>query len=125
MHMYACSTRFANLDRNQIRSRLHAPRPSPSCEHGLLTIRTRDKGATFILFNCQYGDLVRWLGGDYTNAHRDWSSVTQIGNKAAANEVQYGYPPVDIHSSIRAFTEGVPLRGHFYSSLQDTQTRIA
>jgi hypothetical protein len=125
MHLYAHYTRFANLHRNQIRSRLKAPRPSAKLGlPGLQTSRTRDMGAAFILFQCQYGDLVRWLGGEYTNAHRNWGLVAQICNKAISSEVQHGYPPVDVHSSMRAFTEGVPLRGHFCSSLKDLQTRI-
>jgi hypothetical protein len=126
MYMYATYTRFANLHRNQIRSRLLAPRPPAGTgTPGLSSSRTRDMGAAFILFKCQYGDLVRWLGGEYTNAHRNWGLVAQVCNTASSHNVQPGYPPADIHSTMRIFTEGVPLRGHFFSSLQDTKTRIA
>jgi hypothetical protein len=102
-----------------------APRPSATLgSPELQTSRTCDMGGSFILFQCQYGVRVRWLGGEYTNAHRNWGLVAQICKKAISSELQTGYPLVDVHSSMREFTEGVPMRGHFCSSLKDLLTRI-
>jgi hypothetical protein len=82
-------------------------------------------GAAFLLFQCQYSDLIPWLGGEYTNAQRDWGLVAQVCNNAITHEVPQGYPPIDVQATMRAFTEGVTSRGHFYSSLHDTQKRLA
>jgi hypothetical protein len=70
-------------------------------------------GAAFLLFDCCYGDLVLWLGGEYANQGRNWQALSEIYAPAAQEPTPTGYPITDFHLSYPAMTEGVPIRGHF------------
>jgi hypothetical protein len=51
---------------------LRAPR-APPCKPKLIDCaRTRLFGSALLRFDFIYGDMVRWLSGEYTNRHRDW-----------------------------------------------------
>jgi len=43
-----------------------------------------------IHFVFNYGDLIRWLKGEYTNAHRDWSTVSDAMNAVWSINPQKG-----------------------------------
>jgi hypothetical protein len=74
-------------------------------------------------FDFDYGDLVRWLGGEYTNAHRDWADAFQQVGAVRHCKVPPGYPPVDFDCAYRACTEGVPSAGIYECSARATWQR--
>jgi hypothetical protein len=117
MGPYALLLRHAETHRHQIRKTLRA-------FIGLQPTRTRDMGAAFLLFDCCYGDFVRWLCGEYTNQDRNWHALSTIYKPADREPTPMGYPITDFHLSYRKLTEGVPLRGPFQCSAADTRARI-
>jgi hypothetical protein len=52
-------------------------------------------GAALLRFNFIHGDLVRWLGGEYTNAFRDWEEAFEVVDSVQHHPVPPGYPPLD------------------------------
>jgi hypothetical protein len=75
---YAFLRRYAGTHRHGIRSSLTRARASPKSETGHYRHRTRDMGAALLLFDCCCGDLIRWLEGEYTNKHCNWSDLFQV-----------------------------------------------
>lgn len=73
---------------------LRKPRQPFGIEKGLTHNRAWCAAVALICFDFNYGDLIRWLEGEYTNAHRDWSKVSD-----AANAVQDAVPPMDTLAS--------------------------
>jgi hypothetical protein len=103
---------------------LRLPRDHPA--HAALTVHQRSKllGLALIAFDFNYGDLIRWLGGEYTAAHRDWDSTFAALENLRDIPVPEGYPPIDIDLGHRICTEGVPTAGHFDCPRQDAYRRI-
>jgi hypothetical protein len=63
-----------------------------------------------ISFNCEYGDLIRWLGGPYTDEHRDWEVTFATLETVCDCPLLPEYPIPDFERTFRACTEGVPLK---------------
>jgi hypothetical protein len=80
-------------------------------------------GVNLLWFNFIHGDLVRWLGGEYINAFRDWDEAFEMVDTMQHHQVPPGYPPVDFDRAYQACTEGVPLAGIFECSLASTWKR--
>lgn len=76
-----------------------------------------------IRFNFVYADLIRWLAGEYTNAHRDWSSVFQLADQIAKVPTPVGSPPIDIERAIHISTSGAPIAGLYECSFADLARR--
>jgi hypothetical protein len=121
---YARLLQIASTRRHDIQRRLREPRPKPDTFVGLQAQRARYMGAAFILFDCNYVNLIRWLGGEYTNQHRDWSALRSVCDNARSFPTPDNYPVLDFDLTHRVFTEGVPLRGHFTCSGKDTWESI-
>jgi hypothetical protein len=64
-------------------------------------------------FQLIYGDFVRWLSGEYTNRHRDWSTDFQTLINTEARPLSPDYPVPDYQRAFRISTQGVPLCGAF------------
>jgi hypothetical protein len=69
--------------------------------------------SALLLFHFYYGDFVRWLGGEYTNRHRDWESTFEEIQTRRERLPPKDYPPVDLMRGKLIFTQGAPLKGHF------------
>jgi hypothetical protein len=80
-------------------------------------------GVALLRFNFDHGDLVRWLGGEYTNNFRDWEAAFEVVDSVRQQHVPPGYPPVDIDRAFRACTAGIPLAGIFECSKSSTWRR--
>lgn len=80
-------------------------------------------GAALLRFNFIYGDFVRWLGGEYTNADRDWASTFTNIHARRWFTPPPGLPTPDFNRAYRIFTEGVPLLGHYDSSFSSVLSR--
>jgi hypothetical protein len=64
-------------------------------------------------FDFDYGDFVRWLGGEYTNRQRDWNTEWKAILQSPCRTLPDDYPEPRYDLAFRIQTEGVPLRGHF------------
>ena len=101
---------------------LLVPRPkpdgSPIDDH-----RAHLMACAFLQFNCDYGDLIRWLEGPYTAAHRDWgctfAALETVKDCPPANL----FPSPDYERTYQACTQGVPLKAHLSSSFTSCQAR--
>ena len=67
--------------------------------------------------------MVRWLGGEYTNRHRDWARVFQDILARPAIPAPASFPPPDFHRAYRVFTEGVPLCGNYVGNQDELAER--
>ncbi len=74
-------------------------------------------------FHFYYGDLVRWLGGEYTNRHRDWQTTFQTLVKVCTRPPPIDLPPAGFPRGFHIWTEGVPLIGTFDSPSLALQAR--
>jgi hypothetical protein len=74
-------------------------------------------------FNFDHSDLIRWLGGEYTNAFCNWETAFDIIDTVRHHKVPPGYPPVDFNRAFRACTASVPLAGIFECSRSSTWSR--
>ena len=81
-------------------------------------------GAALLSFDFDYGDLVRWLGGEYTNQHRDWDTFQRYLDCAMGHAQRPGYPVLEPEIAMKIFREGVPLVGHFFSKRCDFEARL-
>ena len=55
-------------------SSLHAPRPAFDSV-SISKDRAYCMAVALLRFNFNYGDFIRWLGGEYTGAHQDWDAT--------------------------------------------------
>jgi hypothetical protein len=95
-----------------IRKLLHA-RPDTKPPKHLPMDRAILYASALLLFHFNYGDFVRWLGGEYTNRHRDWDKTfSEIQNRRERTPPSDD-PPSDLSRGKRIFTQGAPLAGHF------------
>ena len=71
---------------------LQASRPSsdatPICKD-----RAYRMAAALLRFNFNYGDFVRWLGGEYTGAQRDWDATFDIVDSVRTSSIPPPTPP--------------------------------
>ena len=104
-------------------SSLHEQRPPPSPDIGLQHDRAWRMAVALTRFNFHYGDLIRWLDGEYTNSHRDWSTVTDTIEAVRDIEPPPGYPRLDYERAFRVCTEGVPLAGDYECSFESVRER--
>jgi hypothetical protein len=69
--------------------------------------------ASLLRLDFHYADLIRWLGGEYTDAHRDWGSSFAIAATVADTPIPPELPPIDCDRPFRLATEGAPIAGRF------------
>ena len=96
-------------------SPLLAQRPAPD-DSPIDNKRVLLMGCALLRFNLNFGDLIRWLGGPYTNAHRDWSATFAHLETVRHCLPPSGFPTPDYTRTFRACTEGVPLQANYISS---------
>lgn len=119
MRAYALLRKDALL---QSVAELRAPRP-PTSGAGISRRRARLMGCALLRFDFHYGDLIRWLGGEYTNEHRNWGSTFQAVNALKDHPVQPGYPGIDYGRAFQICTEGIPLAGIYECSFNSVLRR--
>jgi hypothetical protein len=74
-------------------------------------------------FDFHHGDLIRWLGGEYTNEFRDWEAVFDAVDIVRDCPPLPGYPLVDVDRAYRLATQGAPLAGIFECAFSETAFR--
>jgi hypothetical protein len=98
-------------------------RDPPGQPTGLPEKRSVLYACALLRFHFYYGDLVRWLGGEYTNRHRDWQSTFEILQQVCTRPPPIDLPPADFPRGFRIMTQGVPLLGIFDSTSLDLVAR--
>jgi hypothetical protein len=78
--------------------------------------RVQLMACAFLRFNCDYGDLIRWLEGPYTDYHRDWEATFQELEQVRHCTPAKGFPTPDYPRAFQACTQGVPLKGNYISN---------
>ena len=101
---------------------LRITRPPP-CGAPLDTGRSHLMACALLRFDFHHGDLVRWLGGEYTNEFRDWPAVFDALDIVRDCPPLPGYPMVDVDRAYRLATLGAPLAGIFECSFAETAFR--
>ena len=124
MRHYARLRLDAHTHRAVIIEALQAPRLHPDIEPKLCPWRSRFMGAALLSFNFDYGDLIRWLQGEYTNAHRNWDDLSEDIEQVKLHAQRPGYPTIEHELALEACTQGVPLEGHFACTLDDVSARL-
>jgi hypothetical protein len=101
---------------------LLAPRPPPDSSP-INRVRVHLMGCALLRFNCNYGDLIRWLGGPYTDAHRNWGDVFATLETVRDFSPPNLFPTPDYERTFRACTEGVPLKACYISDFDSAALR--
>ena len=122
---YAILRRDASLKANIIAGYLQSPRLPCAIETPLDPFRTWFMAAALLSFDFNYGDLIRWLDGEYTSNGRDFQPVRDAIQAVQHYPTKPNFPPVDYQRSMRILTEGAPLHGVFQCRSADTYARIA
>ena len=112
-----CSATMRNL------TSLRSARKDPTKIPALCKRRAWIIACALIRFDFVYADLIRWLGGEYTNDHRDWKSVFQYADHVCKIPVPNGSPPIDLERAIHIATSGAPIAGHFECKFDDVERR--
>jgi hypothetical protein len=106
-------------------SSLLKKRPAPFPTKTLSMDRALLYACALLRFHFYYGDFLRWLGGEYTNRHRDWDDTFDTIQDLRTRDPPADYPPSDLDRGKRIFTQGVPLQGHFESPVAEIPVRDA
>ena len=95
---------------------LRAPRtwiPTDKYPTTLDPERAQLHSLSLLRFDFDHGDVIRWLGGEYTNAHRqfdeEWVKILHAMDKFPPKEC----PPVHPIAAYRVHTQGVPLKAAY------------
>jgi hypothetical protein len=102
---------------------LHKKRPPPSSPTRLPLERSTLYACALLRFDFYYGDFGRWIGGEYTNRHRDWAKTFNTLQTACIRSPPADLPPADFDQGLRNCSEGVPLAGRFDSPVDDLPAR--
>jgi hypothetical protein len=86
----------------------------------LSPLRAKLYACALLWFNFIYGDFVRWLSGEYTNRHRNWTKDFHSMVHTEAHPLSLDYP-----RAFRICTKGVPIKGIFTTPSTEILTRDA
>ena len=104
-------------------SPLTLPRPPEPPDAPTDTLRMAMLAAALLRFNFNYGDLIRWLKGPYTHAHRTWSQLHQVFNTVKGARPPPSWPKVNFPRAENVLQQGVPLQGHYMCSWASVAAR--
>lgn len=104
---------------------LRSPRQVENMRPGIDDKRVLHLAVALYRFQFDYPDLIRWLGGVYTYAHRDWNAVYDILHMVRDRPIPSGYPKVDINHAMDLLRFGAPLEMHHSCTYQDLARREA
>ena len=90
---------------------------------GIGLLRRRLMSAALLRFDFSPADLVRWLGGDYTQEYLDFDALEAFLRPLQGVQPRPGQPPVDLDLALRVLREGSPLTGDFWCRRADLYAR--
>jgi hypothetical protein len=102
---------------------LHFPRQQIGIETCLMHEWAWKTAVALLCFNFHYGDLIRWMGGEYTNMHHDWSAVSAAIDAVRDIKPPSGYTCIDFDHAFQACTNGVPLACDHKCSFESVRQR--
>ena len=102
---------------------LRQRRPPPGKPYRLPAARALLYASAMLRFHFYYGDFLRWMGGEYTNRHRNWDDTFDTIERRRERLPPTGLPPIDLPRGKAIFTQGVPLKGHFTCPQADISKR--
>ncbi|GKY92329.1 hypothetical protein MPSEU_000204000 [Mayamaea pseudoterrestris] len=118
---------YAYLRRRASNHSLHylrEPRRFPGDDMSPLSdSRAMDMGAALLRFNFNYGDFLRWLGGEYTNQGRDWNLLSDVIAKVRHTRLPSSEPPVNCDAVLHLIHHGAPLHGVYRGTFADVIAR--
>jgi hypothetical protein len=79
--------------------------------------------SALLRFHFIYGDFIRWLSGEYTNRHRNWTKDFATMLRTASRPLTPDYPIPDYPRAFRINTEDVPFEGTFTTPASEIPTR--
>jgi hypothetical protein len=120
MHEYVALRRLAVTD--SIASLKHQRRP-PGKPQKLDQRLSYLYGAALLRFNFVYGDMIRWLGGEYTNRNRDWQQIFTDIESSPVRPAPAHVPPADKQRAFRICLEGVQVQGEYTSPVEQIKIR--
>ena len=123
LSQYADLRLSAFQNRHQMLQLRH-PRPPIDDIPPLCPKRAQTCGAALLSFDFVYGDFARWLGGEYTNSHRDWTAYEQQVEEYRHQQSIPGHPPLDCDRLLAIHQDGVPLQGQFECKREDLLARL-
>jgi hypothetical protein len=85
---------------------LRAHRLPPTKPQSINQPWTRLFGSALLRFDFVYGDMTRWLSGEYTNRHRNWTNTFHNLQSLPRRGHPRGLPPADFPRAQRITTEG-------------------
>ena len=97
-------------------------RPAPS-DRPIDEARTHAMAVALFRADFDYPNLIRWLGGPYTNAHRDWDETFELIEAIQGTQPRPGDPYIDYDRAFRICTEGAPLTAHYEYKYIDVSRR--
>eukprot|EP00980_Cylindrotheca_fusiformis_P016485 scaffold4912_cov113-Cylindrotheca_fusiformis.AAC.2 len=71
---------------------LRLPRADVAGER-MSSVRASMHSMALLRFDFDYGDFIRWMGGEYTNQHRDWNAEWDHLLSLPCRDLPSGYPP--------------------------------
>jgi hypothetical protein len=116
LHMDACRFSVAVLRHLQ-------PIPEVPSSKTLIRSRASLYASALLRFHFIYGDFIRWLSGEYTNRHRNWTKDFAIMLRTASRPLMPDYPVPDYPRAFRINTEGVPLEANFTTPASEIPAR--
>mgnify|MGYP007080242140 FL=1 len=79
-------------------------------------VRVAMLAVALLRFNFNYGDLIRWLRGPYTHAHRCWTCLNDCLAAVRDSTPPPSWPRVNFAHTQTVMEQGVPLQGHYSCS---------
>lgn len=102
---------------------LRQSRPPVEQINSLCKRRAELMACALMRFNFVYSDFIRWLGGEYTNDYRDWTSVCQLAESIQHIPIPPDQPPIDFERAMHVSVNGAPIAGHFECKFEDVAER--
>jgi len=95
---------------------LTLPHPPEPADAPTDQVRVALLAVALLCFNFNYGDLIRWLRGPYTHAHRCWTRLNDCLATVRDSTPPPSWPRVNSNRTQRVLEQGVPLQGHYSCS---------
>jgi hypothetical protein len=78
----------------------------------------RKNGCSLLRFDFIYGDLVRWLEGEYTNCDVYQDTMFNNMDDLRTTDMPQGYPKVNLDQTRETLKNGAPTKGTFTSNFR-------
>ena len=102
---------------------LHSTGPITTAPTSISASRAYDMAAALLLHNFVLGDLIRWLGGDYTHDHINMAPIEAAVAAIRGHPRPPGFPVVDYDRALHVLRHGAPLSAAYTCKRADVLLR--